>query len=289
MTEPELQQQRSQIWRTDGNPIRTLEDARAFIDSVGLCLMFPERGLPQAPTFMGAYAGTAERLPDARHAFADARAKQATELMVRLLRDRAAFEATLNAGDTLIISRATFPYYYALVSDRNPKSPPRPKAQGIMYSPLALSVFEAIQKKGPVSKDELREIAGGEPSDAALDRALHELWAILKITRVDYREGEGGAFWDVLYRWAPEPLKEGLDISAPEAITALLSKYLEAVIAADEQEIEELFSRFTSRSKVRDAVKALLAARELSFVSVGGKSLIRMAPVVEPQRSRVHG
>jgi hypothetical protein len=36
-------------------------------------------------------------------------------------------------------------------------------------------------------------------------------------------------------------------------------------------------------------VKALLAARELSFVSVGGKSLIRMAPVVEPQRSRVHG
>jgi 23S rRNA pseudouridine2605 synthase len=288
MTEPELQQQRSQLWRTDGNPIRTLEDARAFIDSMGMCLMFPERGLPQAPTFMGAYAGTAEGLPDAKHAFADARVKAATELMVRLLREKAAFEGALSGGDSLVISRATFPYFYALVSDRNPKSPPRPKAQGTVYSPLAMTVFEAIQKKGPVSKDRLREIAGGEPSDAALDRALHELWSILKITRVDYREGEG-AFWDVLYRWAPEPLKEGLDISAPEAITALISKYLEAAVAADEQEIEELFSRFTSRSKVREAVKALLAARELSFVPVGGKSLIRMAPVVESQRSRVHG
>ena len=288
MTEPELQQQRSQIWRTDGNPIRTLEDARGFIDSVGMCLMFPERSLPQAPTFIGAYAGSAERLPDARHAFADPRAKEATELMVRLLRERVAFEATLSAGDTLIISPATFPYFYALVSDRNPKSPPRPKAQGLNISPLALTVFEVVQKNGPVSKQQLREIAGGEPSGAALDRALHELWSMLKITRVDYRGGEG-AFWDVLYRWAPEPLKEGLDISGPEAISALISKYLETAVAADEQEIEELFSRFTSRSKVREAVKALLAARELSFVSVGGKTLIRMAPVVEPQRSRVHG
>lgn len=288
MTEQELQQQRAHLWHTDGNPVRTLDDARGFVDSAGMCLMYPERSLPQAPTFVGAYAGSAEHLPDAKHAFADARTKAATELMVRLLRDRSAFEATLGGDDTLIISRSMFPYFYALVSDRNPKSPPRPKIQGIAVSPLALTVFEAIQKKGPLSKDQLRQMVGREMSDSGLDRALHELWSILKITRVDYRES-GGAFWDVLYRWAPEPLKEGLDISAPEAVSALLSKYLEALIAAEEQEIEDLFSRFTSRSKVREAAKALVAARELSFVLVGGKSLIRMAPVVESQRSRVHG
>jgi hypothetical protein len=239
---------------------------------------------------MGAYAGSGEGLPDSRHAFADARAQAATELMVRMLRERTAFEATLGGSgdDTLLLSRAVFPYFYALVSDRNPKAPPRPKAQGIAVSPLALTVFEAIQKNGPVSKDQLRLLVGRELSNAALDRALHELWSMLKITRVDYREPEG-AQWDVFYRWAREPLKEGLDISAPEAISALLSQYLEAVIAADEQEMEEFFSRFTSRAKVREAVKALLAARELNFVTVGGKSLIRMAPVVESQRSRVHG
>ncbi|HLW54362.1 MAG TPA: crosslink repair DNA glycosylase YcaQ family protein [Candidatus Angelobacter sp.] len=288
MTELELQQQRSYLWHTDGKPVRTIEDAVAFVDSVGLCLMYPDRSLSQVPTFMGAYAGSAERLPDVKHAFADPRAKEAIGLMVRLLRQRAAFEATLNAGETLLISAGMFPYFYALVSDRNPRAVPRARSQGISFSPLALTVFEAIQKHGPASKNQLREICGRALSDAGLDRALHELWSILKITRVDYREDQG-AFWDVLYRWAPEQLKQGLDISAPEAVSALLSKHLEAVVAADEQEIEDLFSRFTSRSKVREATKALLAARELSFVTVGGKSLIRMSPVAESQRSRVHG
>src|SRR5262249_5431228 len=122
MTELELQQQRSQLWRTDGRAVRTLDDARNFIDAVGMCLMFPDRSLSQVPTFMGAYAGSGEGLPDSRHAFADARAKAATELMVRMLRERAAFEATLGgSGDeTLLLSRAVFPYFYALVSDRNP-------------------------------------------------------------------------------------------------------------------------------------------------------------------------
>lgn len=276
------------MWHTDGRPIRSIEDAREFVSSVGLCLMYPERALPRTPTFVGAYAGSTDGLPDAKHAFADPRAREATDLMVRLLRERSAFEATLNGGTSLILSAEMFPYYYALVSDRNPKSPPRSKAQGIMFSPLAITVFEAIQKKGPLSKDQLRLMVGREMSDAGLDRALGELWSILKITRVDYREG-AGAFWDVLYRWAPGRLKEGLDISGPEAISALVSKYLEGVIAADEQEIDELFSRFTSRSKVHEAAKALLAARELSFVSVGGRTLIRLTPVMETQRSRFHG
>ena len=37
----------------------------------------------------------------------------------------------------------------------------------------------------------LREILGGDPSDAALDRALNELWSKLRITRVDYNQEEG--------------------------------------------------------------------------------------------------
>jgi uncharacterized protein YcaQ len=288
MTELELQQHRAHVWRTDGNPVRTQEDARSFMEGIGFCLMYPERSLPLAPTLIGAYAGSAAGLPDQKHAFADPRAQQATELMVRLLRERRAFEVNLNGGANLIMDAALFPFFYALVSDRNPKAPPTVKTQGITYSPLMANVFDVIQKHGPINKGQLQEKLGREPSIAALDRALGELWTILKITRVDYREGDG-AFWDVLYRWAPEAVKEGINISAPEAISALLSKYLESVTAASQQEIEELFSRFTSRAKVRDAVNALLAARELSFVVVGSKTLIRLTPIVEEQRSRNHG
>jgi hypothetical protein len=287
MTEQDLQQLRAHKWHLDGNGIRTIEEAREFIAGVGFCVMYPERTLSAVPSFMGAYAGSAERVPDARHAFADPRSREATELMVRLLRERNAYEMNLFLGTDLIISASLFPYFYALVGDRNPKAPPTTRAQGARVSPLGVNVFEAIQKNGPVSKDRLRQLVSREPSDAALDRVLAELWSILKITRVDYREGEG-ALWDVLYRWSADVVKEGLNISEPEAISALLSKFLESATAASQEEIETFFSHVTSRSKVRGAINALLSARELSFVGSGPKTLIQLTPLTEPRR-RIHG
>ena len=282
MTETELQQQRGQLWRTDGHAVRTLEDGRAFLDGVGFCLMFPERSLPLVPTWMGAYAGSAEALPDQKHAFADPRAREAGDLLVRLVRERAACEVNMPGGSNLIMSVSLLPFFYALLGDRNPKAPPRFGAQGNTISPLAVTVFETLLKHSSLTKSQLRELVGREPSDAAVDRALNELWSILKISRVDYSE-DHGAMWEVLYRWAPDAVKEGLNISAPEAVSALLGRYLEAVVAASQSEIEDFFSRFTSRAKVREAVHALLAARELSLFPVGAKTLIRLTPVAAPE------
>ncbi|HET7873812.1 MAG TPA: crosslink repair DNA glycosylase YcaQ family protein [Terriglobales bacterium] len=287
MTDLELQQQREHKWHLDGNPIRTIEDARGFVAEAGFCLMYPERALPAVPAFIGAYAGSGDNLPDAKHAFADTRAKPARELMVRLLREKSAFEMRWSGDAELIVSPELFPYFYSLVSDRKPKSPPKTLAQGAPVSPLAANIFEAIRKHGPLNKQRLRELVSREASDAALDRALGELWSALKIMRVDYRAGEG-AFWDLLARWAPEAAKEGLDISEPEAISALLSKYLESAVAATQDETEQLFSHFTSRSKVREAIGALLTARELTASAMGTRTLLQLAPV-HPEPRRIHG
>jgi hypothetical protein len=107
------------------------------------------------------------------------------------------------------------------------------------------------------------------------------LWSKLRITRVDYKASEGSV-WDVLYRWAPEAVKEGVGLSLQEALTALLSKYLDCVIAAEQSELESFFGNFVARSKVKEAVNALLAARELSFVHVGGRSMVQITPEKEP-------
>ena len=82
----------------------------------------------------------------------------------------------------------------------------------------------------------------------------------------------------MLYRWAPEAVKEGVGLSVQEALSALLSKYLDCVVAAEQTELESFFGNFVPRSKVKDAVNALLAARELSFAHVGGRSMIHMTP-----------
>jgi hypothetical protein len=280
MTEQELQQQRAIKWRVAGNAIRTLEDAKSFLEDVGFCLVYPVRSLPPVPTFMGAYAGSTESLPEAKRAFSDPRTQPAIDLMVRLLREHSAFELNLPGEIGLLVSASLFPFFYVLLGDRSPKAPPKIKAQGARVSPLAIKVFEVLQERGPLSKGQLRQLVGHEPALVALDRALNELWTILKITRVDYQKDEG-ALWDVLHRWGRQALNRTMGITFPGGLTALLSKYLESVIAADQEEIERFFSTLVPRQKIREAIHALQAARQLSFLSVGTKTLIHMTPLVD--------
>src|SRR6201997_3410563 len=277
MTDLELQQLRREKWRLDGKAIRTIEAARAFLEDVGFCLMYPRRPVLLAPTFVGAFVGGDDRLPEWQHAFKDPRAAEATELMVRLLRERAAFEANLfEENNGFLIAASVFPYFYALTGERNPKLAPKAGSRS-PYSALACDAFALIQQEGPLSKQKLLEKLAGGLSAPAVDKALAELWSKLRITRVDYKANEGSV-WDLLYRWAPEAVKEGVGLSVQEALTALVSKYLDCVIAVEQGELEIFFGNFIARSKVKDAVNALLAARELSFVHVSGKSMLQITP-----------
>lgn len=277
MTDLELQQVRREKWRLDGKRIRTIEQARAFLEDVGFCLMYPHRPPLLVPTFIGAFVGSDDRLPSWQHAYADPRAAEATELMIRMLRERSAFEANLfEENNGFLVAASVFPYFYALMAERNPKQAPKAGTRSL-YSQLACDAFAIIDRNGPIAKQKLLEKLGGGLSVAALDKALAELWSKLRITRVDYHASEGSV-WDLLQRWAPDAVKEGVGLSVPEALSALLSKYLDCVIAVEQGELEVFFGNFIARSKVKDSVNALLAARELSFVHVGGKSMLQIAP-----------
>ena len=278
MTDQELIELRREKWHVTGKPVRTLDDARSFIESVGFCLMLPLETPLLAPTFVGAWSGTDENLPRLRQAFSNPRAKDATELMVRLLRDKSAYEANLfDENNAFLLSAAVFPYFYALVGERNPRQAPKSGPRS-PYSQLACDAYQIVHRKGPISKSKLLDELGKGISVPALDRSLAELWLKLRITRVDYNEREG-ASWDILQRWAPDAVSEGANTSVNSALSALVSKYLDCVVAADMPELESFFGNFVARSKVREAVNALLAARELSFVPVGHRSLIQIAGV----------
>lgn len=285
MTEQELREKRRAKWRLDGRAVRTLEDARDFLESVGFALMYPLRAAPLLPTFMGATVGSDERLPSPRQAFNDPRAKTATELMVRLLREKSAYEANLFPETNFLVAASVFPYYYALLGERNPKQGPNALGPRAKVSPLSRDAFALIQREGPVSKRRMLQALGGAISDAALDRALDELWSKLRITRVDY-SSEQGSSWDVLYRWSPEAVNEGVQLSVPEALSALVSKYLDAVVAAEQEEIDQFFGALAPRSKVREAVNAMIAAREFAFVPIGHRSMVQVTPPRVPYTPR---
>ena len=79
-------------------------------------------------------------------AFADPGAREAKELMVRLLREKSAYEANVFPENNFILSASVFPYFYGLVGDRNPRA----AAEGgcaLGYSPLAVDAFHIIQKR----------------------------------------------------------------------------------------------------------------------------------------------
>jgi hypothetical protein len=277
MTDSELQQARAQKWRLDGRPVRTLDEARSFLESVGFCLMYPLRPPVLVPTFVGAWVGAEDRLPTWQHAFADPRAKDATELMVRSLRDKISYEAPLfDENNAFLLAWRVFPFFYALVGERNPKQAPTADTRP-GYSQLACDAFQIIRRHGPISKTKLGELLAGGLSVAGLDRALAELWAKLRITRVDYTEAEGSV-WDELSRWAPDAVAEGVGVSVPAALSALLSKYLDCVVAAEQADVETFFSNFVPKSRIKEAINALLAARELSFTHMGNKSLLQVTP-----------
>lgn len=275
MHESQLQELRREKWRMNGQPVRSLEDARTFIESIGFCLLYPQRPAVLAPTFVGAYKGSDEKLPTAQMAFADPAAREAKDLMVRLLREKSAYEANVFPENNFILSASVFPYFYGLVGDRNPKQPPKAGARSD-YSPLAVDTFQIIQKNGPIAKQHLRDLVGGEPSEAALDRALDELWAKLRITRVDYKPDEG-VFWDVLFRWAPQAVRQGMHVSVAESLTALVSKYLDCVLAAQEEEVEQFFSPVIGRARVREGIHGLQATRELRYLHVGGRVMLQVS------------
>src|ERR1700723_3942548 len=280
MTDQDLQQLRREKWRLDGKPIRTIEEARAFVEAVGFCLMYPVRPAVPVPSFLGAFVGSDNRLPTWQHAYSDPRALAATDLMVRLLRERTAYEANLvEENNSFLVAASVFPYFYALVGERNPKLAPKQGPRS-PYSPLACDAFELIRRDGPISKQRLQEALGGSVSLPALDKALGEVLAKLRITRVDYKAPEG-SYWDELNRWSPDAVRQGVNLSVQQALSALLSKYLDCVIAAEQTELESFFGKFVARSRVKEAVNALLAARELSFVHVSGRSMLQITPAKE--------
>jgi hypothetical protein len=268
MTEQELEKSRRETWHTNGLPIATFEDARAFVDAVGLCLMYPLPPPVLLPSFLGAVAGDDRGLPTAKQAFADERAQRATELANRLVAQRAAFESNIFAENCLLLSPTVFPYFYVLASERAPGARREPLSQ------IANITWKTLSEDGPKTREQLRERLGAEFSIAAVERAVGELWMRLRIMPV---HSEGQQQWETLERWAPEVVAQGARLPMAVALSALISQYLQGVVAAEGREIEDFFSHFAARSKIKEATNALLAAREFEFVNVGHRSLLRLS------------
>jgi 23S rRNA pseudouridine2605 synthase len=252
--------------RQNGHGALTLEDARTWIEETGLCLFLPRRQFSTsiAPSFVEAVAGHQNSTPDPRNVAI------AEDLLVRLETDGIAVRLNLlgQPGELpdFVVAGWVLPYVYALRGDRDWRRSPQLTGSR-QVSPLAIQAYKLLEQ-GDATLAELRHALGREVTDAAVLRAITELWQQLRIIPVVAAPGQP-AKWQLLRHRFQKAIAEGASTSQVTAISVLASIYLQAVIAASMEEVELFLAPLTARSKVREVLRGLVATRQVHTISLG--------------------
>lgn len=252
--------------RQNGHGAITLEDARTWIEETGLCLFLPKRQFSSsiAPSFVEAVAGHQNATPDPKHI------ALAEELLVRLETDGVAVRLNLlgQPGEQpdFVVAAWVLPYVYALRGDRDWRRCPQLTGSR-QVSQLAVQAYKHLET-GDTTLAALTHALGREVTEAAVLRAITELWQQLRIIPVVSAPGQP-AKWQLLRTRFQKAIAEGASTSQVTAISVLASIYLQAVIAAGMEEVEQFLAPLTARSKVREVLRGLVATRQVHTIAMG--------------------
>ena len=270
---------RAAHWHQDGKPLLSLGDLRDWLTRSGLVLYTPRaQQLPApAPSLVEATLGKSTPAPEL------AELDAAKSLLARLISEGAAVPLNLlgATGATgtdvpdFVVSAAVFSYIFTLRGNKAWKQSPVTSGP-VKVSPLALAVYEVLSAKVMLSAADLAHQIGNQISEPAILRALTELWSQLRVIPVPQLDGSA-TLWELATSRFTKQIKAGANAGQPSALSALISLYLGQAVGATEEEVETFLSPLAPRSRVRDVTHALLGARQLETLVVGGKTLLHVA------------
>lgn len=274
-------------WRHNAQPLLTTETLREWIGANGLVLYTPRPQISStpAPTFAEVILGETAPAPTLEQL------EQPRTLLARLIAEGAVvplhlFGSPTGAGSEIpdfLASPAVLPYIFTLRGDKAWKQPPVTSGAS-KVSPLALASFKIITEKGRMTASELANELANEVTEAAALRALTELWEHLRVLPVLQADGTA-TLWELATTRYTKQIKSGVNAGLPTALSALISLYLAQAILPTEEDIEIFLSPLASRSRIREVVRALTAARQLETVVIEGKTHLYVAgelPVFAP-------
>jgi hypothetical protein len=279
----QLADARRKQWHQQDEALLTMENLRSWINATGLVLFVPRPQIvAPAPSLVEAVLGAPTATPTIEQT------AQARSLLARLVGEGLAVPlnllgagaGTIHAGapgDTpdFVASTAVFSYVFTLRGDKAWKQPPATSG-AFKVSPLALATHEALSRRGPLSAYDLSTEVGKEVTEAAVLRALAELWTHLRVLPLPQPNG-AASLWELTSARYTKQIKAGANAGLPSALSALISLYLGQAVVASEDEIESFLSPLAARSRIRDVVHALLSARQLETVAVEGRTMLYVA------------
>jgi hypothetical protein len=223
--------------------VRTEEEALAFLDEVGLCLLFSAKDI-ELPSLWGALCGEDRPLPshhDSRELglawrWKDTLPVAGKVLYGKFLRRRPVF-----------VSLDLAPYFYALSPNYGNLAEDYLEDYGDgRLSVEAKQVYEVLLREGSLPTSRLRREAGlsGKANASRFDRALAELQMDFRIAKVAISDANRWSYcyvYDLLPRHFPEPVRAAEAISGRQAREVILLRYLRTVVAARRKDVGRLF------------------------------------------------
>ncbi len=274
----QLNAQRLSRWHQAGTPLLTLDSLRSFVSANGLLLFTARPGLlaAPAPTFVEATLGAPNANPTL------AALEVARDLLGSLVLDGSVVPLNLlgapgTTADSpdFLVSSQVLPYIFTLRGDKAWKQPPA-NSGAAKVSPLALNTYTLLTENGPRSAYDLVSDLGKEVTEAAVLRALSELWQHLRVLP-GLQTGSAPTLWEPIGTRFTKQVKAGANAGQPTALSALITLYLGQAILSTEDEIETFLSPLAPRSRVRDVLHAFTAARELDTLVIEGKTYLHIA------------
>lgn len=290
MNQQQLQTARAALWHqnaetTPDTALVTLDDARPWLEEIGLCLFLPRHTqLPApAPSFVEACIGRGGITPP------PAAISGAMDLVTRLVDERRAIPlnllGTFSEQPDFLVTPEVLPWVAAIRGDRQWKMAP-----GGRTTPIVIRAWEALDRKGELTAVDIREDLGRELTEAAVLRALLELWTTLRAIPL-YTPGEATR-WTLLKHRHPAELTTAANTAQTTALSALLSIYLSSAVAATAEEAEIFLSPLTARSRIREVLHGMMATRQFGTTTVNAQTMLFVegslpefapeAPLAEP-------
>ena len=195
-TAAQLAETRLKQWHQQGEALLTIENLRGWINAAGLVLFAPRPQIASpAPSLVEAVLGAPTPTPRWN------RPRRPAACLARLVAEGLAVPlnllgpgaGTVHAGapgDTpdFVASTAVFSYVFTLRGDKAWKQPPATSG-ALKVSNLALAIHEALSQRGPLSAYDLTTEVGKEVTEAAVLRALGELWTHLRVLPLAQPDG----------------------------------------------------------------------------------------------------
>jgi hypothetical protein len=228
--------------RTPERRVRSVEEARAFVEEVGFCHFWPIKGV-ELPNLFHAIAGRVRPVPMEHDdpdigkcwGWKDDSLDKKWWYYGKFLRRRAT-----------LISLAELPYFYALSENYGSLDDYRQEYEDGRMTAEAKATYEAILEHGPLDTIRLRREARMSAKDAKsrFERALVELQVGLKVLPVGIAEAGSWRYafiYEIVQRHFPGLPEQARHIGRGEAHRHILLRYLRAVIAATSAQVIRLF------------------------------------------------